>query len=240
MNAIFSSSSVVSYLKDSKTSFLLEVDSRIAGGALRQHNRVIDQVQAILARPGGPELVSCNAALSEGYRFAKAERAALRSAVIKKEMERIRAAWPLKVSLPVEKTTEQAENELLRQMEQAVLYIMYPKGYFLTSIPCVTAPKDAERRALAQRIYSFVVDATKDLLLQGVDNGRIFLSDVMSAIGKKIDIKDVKRACSDVHGAVVDEIANCQQRSGKCWLDIRYSDSIKKGMGISWEIHNYE
>lgn len=220
------------HLASTKGDFLKEIDSRIVD---KGDFRIVREV-AKLFSDFGKEKIMANERIMSGYQEAKDNITKARIDVLKKEAKRIKDSFPIRLQ-----TTKDSETNLQEAMEQALLRIMYPKGYFVNK-QTVVAHKDNARSAFANRLYASIRKHIESDLLKGQDNGRVFFSDLKAIMGldKHPELKTVKTACSDIHAANVESIAATTFRSGSCWLDMTFSQSLKKGLAVAWEVHNYE
>lgn len=223
---------IVSHLASTKVDFLTDIDSRIVD---KSDFRIVREVSSMFEQ-FGKEKVTKNERIMLGYSEAKKGITAKRIDVLKKEAARIKAAFPIRLQ-----QTKDSEKDLQDAMEKALLRIMYPNGYFVNKV-VLFMHKDNERTAFANRLYVSIMRHVEGELLKGTGNGRVFFSDLKTIMGldKTPDLKTVKTACADIHNANVESIAATSFRSGSCWFDLSFSQSLKKGLAVAWEIHNYE
>lgn len=226
------SSIICQHLSATKVAFLSDIDSRIID---KSDFRIAREVESMFVQ-FGKDKVEKNDLLMAGYNEAKKGIVAKRIDVLKKETARIKSAFPVRLQ-----TTKDSEKDLQDAMEKALLRIMYPNGYFVNKATIV-CHKDNERSAFANRLYSAIKSHVEGDLLKGTDNGRIYFSDLKAIckLDKTPDLKTVKTACADIHNANVESIAATSFRSGSCWFDLSFSQSLKKGLAVAWTVHNYE
>ena len=241
MSANFESNLVKDFLVSSKESFLNVLDSKIKDKSCL---RIISAAKAFeeQAAKAGLEPGSWrdNALLLEKYNDALAARRASRREVIKSEVQRIQKSWPMAIAAEKTRlTASESEARLKAAMERMLMTAMYPNGYIVNQDVYI-ATKNMERNATANALYKYVLGKAQPLALEGQTEGRIAFADLRVPFGKLPELRDIKTACSMLHGQVMDSLAVLAHRSGHCFLDVSWSQSEKKGIGIKWQILNYE
>ena len=241
MSANFESNLVKAFLVNSKADFLVALDAKIKDKSCLRIMAAVAAFEDQESKAGmEPGSWKDNELLLTKYTEAVGQRRDGRRAVIKTEVQKIQTSWPMAIAAEKTRlTASESEARLKAAMQRALMVAMYPHGYIVNQEVYVCT-KNVERNTTANTLFKFVLGKAQPLALEGQTEGRIPFSDLRVPFGKLPELKDIKTACSMLHGAVIDSLAVKVHRSGHCFLDVTWSSSEKKGIGIAWKILNYE
>lgn len=137
-----------------------------------------------------------------------------------------------------EKAMEEAmEMALEKAMEEAILNMQYPLRVSITERLFIAGDKPAEKAAT--KVINALTVLITEPLLNGITEGLISVPRLIEETGA-MDIKLLQRACALCTKTLADTLAVTAHRSGKSYLRITYSSSLRKGFGIHWSVIQYQ